>query len=115
MHSAPITTNVLSSNPAHDEIYSIQHYVIKFVSDFRQADGILGYFGFLHQLNWSLRYSWNIVDSGVKHNCPNSNPKRQPEDAFNQIRRDSATARRKVEMKTFTQLYTVTIKQHEPH
>ena len=33
----PITTNVLSSNPAHGEVYSIQHYVIKFVSDLRQA------------------------------------------------------------------------------
>ena len=28
-----ITTNVVSSNPAHGEVYSIQHYVIKFVSD----------------------------------------------------------------------------------
>jgi hypothetical protein len=27
----PITTNVVSSNPAHGEVYSIQHYVIKFV------------------------------------------------------------------------------------
>jgi hypothetical protein len=24
MHSVPITTNVVSSNPAHDEVYSIQ-------------------------------------------------------------------------------------------
>ena len=31
--SVPITTNVVSSNPAHDDVYSIQHYVIKFVSD----------------------------------------------------------------------------------
>ena len=30
--SVPITTNVASSNPAHGEVYSIQHYVIKFVS-----------------------------------------------------------------------------------
>ena len=32
----PITTQgtkVVSSNPAHDEVYSIQHYVIKFISD----------------------------------------------------------------------------------
>jgi len=29
----PITTKVLSSNPVHGEVYSIQHYVIKFVSD----------------------------------------------------------------------------------
>jgi hypothetical protein len=30
----PITTKVTSSNPAHGEVYSIQHYVIKFVSGF---------------------------------------------------------------------------------
>jgi hypothetical protein len=29
----------VSSNPAHGEVYSIQHYVIKFVSDMRQVDG----------------------------------------------------------------------------
>jgi len=47
MQSVPITTNVVSSNPAHGEVYSIQHYVIKFVSDLRQ----IGVFfpGFLHQ------------------------------------------------------------------
>jgi hypothetical protein len=28
---------VLSSNPTHGEMYSIQHYVIKFVNDLRQA------------------------------------------------------------------------------
>ena len=37
MQSVPITTNVLSSNPAHCGVYSIQHYMIKFVSDFRQV------------------------------------------------------------------------------
>jgi hypothetical protein len=26
-----------------------------------------GYSGFLHQKNWPQRYSWNIVESGVKH------------------------------------------------
>jgi len=30
------TTNVMSSNPS-GEVYSIQHYVIKFVSDLRQV------------------------------------------------------------------------------
>jgi hypothetical protein len=30
-----ITTKVVSSNPAHGKVYSIQHYVIKFVSDLR--------------------------------------------------------------------------------
>jgi hypothetical protein len=35
----PLTTNVASSNPAHGDVYSIQHYVIKFVSDLRQVSG----------------------------------------------------------------------------
>jgi hypothetical protein len=29
----PITTEVVSLNPADGEVYSIQHYVRKFVSD----------------------------------------------------------------------------------
>jgi hypothetical protein len=29
-------TKVMSSNPVHGEVYSIQHYVIMFVSDLRQ-------------------------------------------------------------------------------
>ena len=33
MQSVPITNNVVSSIPVHGELYSIQHYVIKFVSD----------------------------------------------------------------------------------
>ena len=37
MQSVPITTNVVSSNPAHGEMYSIQDYVIKLVSDLRQV------------------------------------------------------------------------------
>jgi hypothetical protein len=28
MLSVPITTNVVSSNPTHGEVYSVQHYVI---------------------------------------------------------------------------------------
>jgi hypothetical protein len=35
--SVPTITKVVSSNPVHGEISSIQHYVIKFVSDFRQV------------------------------------------------------------------------------
>ena len=31
--SVPIITEVVSSNPAHGEVSSIQHYVIKFVSE----------------------------------------------------------------------------------
>jgi hypothetical protein len=32
-----------------DKVYSIQHYVIKFVSDLRQVGGFLRVHGFLHQ------------------------------------------------------------------
>jgi hypothetical protein len=33
--SLSVTTKVVSSNPGHDKMYLIQHYVIKFVSDLR--------------------------------------------------------------------------------
>ena len=41
MQSVPITTKVVSSNPVHGEVYSIQHYVIKikFDNDLRQVGG----------------------------------------------------------------------------
>jgi hypothetical protein len=32
---------VLSSDPVHGEVYSIQHYVIQFVLDFRQVEHFL--------------------------------------------------------------------------
>ena len=35
MQSVPITNKVVSSNPAHVEVYSAQPYVIKFVSVLR--------------------------------------------------------------------------------
>ena len=41
MQSVPITTNVVSSNPTDCEVYSIQPYLIKFISDFRQVSGFL--------------------------------------------------------------------------
>jgi hypothetical protein len=36
------TTNVMSSNPTHGKVYSIQYYMIKFVSDLRQVGGYSG-------------------------------------------------------------------------
>ena len=45
-----ITTKVVSSNPVDGEVYSIQHYVIKFVSDLRQVGGFL----------WVLRFPPSI-------------------------------------------------------
>jgi hypothetical protein len=41
VQSVPITTKIVSSNPVHGEMYSIQYYVIKFVSDLRQVGGFL--------------------------------------------------------------------------
>ena len=41
IQSVAITTKVVSSNPAHGEVYSIQHYVIKVASDLRQVGGLL--------------------------------------------------------------------------
>jgi len=35
VQSVPITTKIVSLNPAHGAVYSIPHYVIKFVSDFQ--------------------------------------------------------------------------------
>jgi hypothetical protein len=37
----PITTKLVSSKPVHGKVYSIQHYVIKFVSDLQQVSGFL--------------------------------------------------------------------------
>jgi len=41
VQSVPIITNVVGSIPAHGEVSSIQHYVIKFVSDVWQVGGFL--------------------------------------------------------------------------
>ena len=77
MQSVPITTNVVSSNPAHGEVYSIQHYVIKFVNDLREIGG--GFFSgtSVSSTNNTDRNDiteWNIVECGVKHHSPNHNP-----------------------------------------
>jgi len=37
----PITTEVVISNLDQGDVYSIQHYVINFVSDLRQVGGFL--------------------------------------------------------------------------
>jgi hypothetical protein len=40
VQSVPIISKVVSSNPTYSEVYSIQHYVIKLVSDLRQIAGL---------------------------------------------------------------------------
>jgi hypothetical protein len=41
VQSVPITIKVVSSKPTHGEVYSIQRYVIKFVSYWWQVGGFL--------------------------------------------------------------------------
>ena len=52
MQSVPITTKLVSSNPTHGEVYSIQHYVIKvFLATCDRSVVFFGYSGFLNQYN----------------------------------------------------------------
>ena len=41
MQAVPITTDLVSSNLDQGEVYKLQHYVIKLVSDLRQVGGFL--------------------------------------------------------------------------
>ena len=41
VQSVSITTKVVSSNPDHVEVYTIQHCVTRFVSNLRQVGGFL--------------------------------------------------------------------------
>jgi hypothetical protein len=51
VQSVSITTNVVGSIPSHGGVYSIHHYLIKFVNDLRQFGGIL----------WVLRFPPPII------------------------------------------------------
>jgi hypothetical protein len=64
----------MSSNPAHGEVYSIQHNMIKFESDLWQVGGFLRVFQFPPSIKLTPRYNWNIVEGGVRHHNPNLNP-----------------------------------------
>ena len=50
VQSVPITTNPMSLNPAHGKMYSIQLYMIHFVSELRQDDGLLSVLRFLQTI-----------------------------------------------------------------
>ena len=63
MQLVSIITNV-SSNPTHGEVYSIQHYVIKFYSNFWQVSGFLR----IHQFSPP---PIKLIESGVKHHKSN--------------------------------------------
>jgi hypothetical protein len=67
MQSVPIVTNVASSNPAHGEVYSMQHYSVtcgrSVVLRFRPPIKLT-----------AMIYNWIIAESGVKHHNPNPKP-----------------------------------------
>ena len=55
----------MGSNRVHGEVYSIQHYMIKFASDLLQVSGVL----------WfppPIKLTANIVESGINLNGPPS-------------------------------------------
>ena len=54
MQSLHITTETVSSNPAHDEVYSIQLDVITFVSDLWQVGGFLPALRFPPQIKLAI-------------------------------------------------------------
>ena len=64
-----ITTEVVSLNPVHGEVYSKQHNVWMFVSDFWQLDDFL-WLPPPIKLTATI-YNWNIIESGIKHHYPN--------------------------------------------
>jgi hypothetical protein len=67
MQSAPITSKVVSSNPVHCEVYSIQHYVIKFVREMRQIGGFLGILRFPQPIKLTATIQRNCVESSVSN------------------------------------------------
>jgi hypothetical protein len=71
VQSVPITTEVVSFEFHSCKVYSIQHYVIAFVSDLWQVGSLSGLSDFLHQLKWSAWNNWNIVESGIQHHISN--------------------------------------------
>ena len=73
VQSLPSTTKGVCLDPADGKMYSIQHYVIKFVSDFRKVNGFLRVSWFPPSIKLS-QYNWNIVESGIKYHNPKPNP-----------------------------------------
>ena len=58
VRSVPITTEVVSSSSVHDEVYSIQLYVIKFISDMRQVGGSPRVLRFPPPMKVTARYNF---------------------------------------------------------
>ena len=72
MKSVPITTKTVTSYPAHDKVYSIQHYVINFVSDLQQVGNFLRVLPFPPPIKLAATIELNyFFENGVKHHNPN--------------------------------------------
>jgi hypothetical protein len=56
-----ITSKVASWNPADGEVYSIQHYVIEFVSDLQQVCRFLQVLQFPLQIKLTAKYLTEIL------------------------------------------------------
>jgi hypothetical protein len=69
-HWQTLSHNIMSGTFNMSEVYSMQHYLIKFVSDCRQVGGFLRVLQSPPPKNWPPRYNWNIDESGVKHHKP---------------------------------------------
>ena len=67
MQSVFITTNVVSSIPAHDDVHSIQDDMIKFIN----CTSVVSY---AKKKPKPPRYNKIIVESGVKYQNHNPNP-----------------------------------------
>jgi hypothetical protein len=63
----------ISSNPVHGEVYSIQHYVIKFVSDLRQIGCFLRVFQFPPQIKLTATHDITEILLKVALNTTNQN------------------------------------------
>jgi hypothetical protein len=61
VQSVTITSKVASWNPADGEVYSIQHYVIEFVSDLRQVCRFLQVLQFHLQIKLTATYLTEIL------------------------------------------------------
>ena len=64
---------VVSSRPVHFEVYSIQHYVIKFGSDLRQVGGFLRVLWFPSSIKYIteilLKVALNTINQPTKNHC----------------------------------------------
>jgi hypothetical protein len=70
VQSVSITTTVVSSNLVRGEVYSIQHYAIKFVW-FATGRWISLSTRFTPPIKLTVTiYNWNIVESDIKHHKP---------------------------------------------